>query len=752
MPPRPLHPPSAEQVGILDAVRGGNHVLVAAVAGSGKTTSVLHLAKDLASRGQRALLLTYNARLKDETRSRRDAAGLAVAALEVHSFHACGVKYWSDACATDSGLRRVCARELGLRAGCTLPAWNVVVIDEAQDVTPLLFGFVCRLLELLRQRGQQPQLVVLGDARQAIYGFKSSDARFLTLSPQVWPVGGPWVSRHLRTSYRVSPACAVFVNQCLLGQPWMDAAPSAPWGEPVQYWVGSPFTVASRWAAEIHDLVSHQGVRPDEVFVLAPSLLPSKTGNDTPLARLLRELQPLVPKAGQKRIPVHLPKGGDDLEHGSEHLSRGSLAVSTYHQAKGRERRYVYALGWSGDWFQYYGRNVPVERRGTCTNEHYTCATRAITRLSLCAEKEPREWLPFVKRGRVFAHSRPRAPPSPPPCVRIIYCGDSFPSSHDSPFPPPSMWATEPAHSDPPDHDVTSLLRHLSGTLVDWCVQQLAPQRIAPVADEIDLPLEVPAAREYYDEHKKLEAVSDLVGLVIPALLEAQADGIRSSSSSSGGAAPPGASGHLDFARLGDCTIATAIAAIAQARTQSGSCALQVAAHQWGQVPRSIGSVADALKLAALYDALSTNYDTRLKQLPPSFDWLSPEQVDRCMAKLRVHVRAPEACHFEVQMRCKFRVPHLQQLPPGSAPESVAAAAVAAAMAAAPGVDPATGAPEFREFTLSGIADVVTDDGCLLELKVVNQLGPEHVLQLALYATCGCTRSRSSRGAAQRGR
>jgi superfamily I DNA/RNA helicase len=277
-----------------------------------------------------------------------------------------------------------------------------VVVDEAQDVTPLLFGFVCRLLAELRARGRQPQLVVLGDPRQAIYEFKGSDARYLTLAPRVWPVTGAWATCHLRTSYRVSPAVADFVNQCMLGERWMDAAPGKPYGEPVHYWVGSAYSVVKSWAAEIHDLVFNQGVRPDEIFVLAPSVRAPKPGiKDTPLMVLLRELLPVEPIAGRTPLPVYHP-ASDDAPLNSDSVALGSLVVSTYHQSKGLERPYVYALGWGGDWFQHIGRNVPVAERVRCTNEHYTCATRAITRLSVCAEVEPDGYLPFIKRSRLF--------------------------------------------------------------------------------------------------------------------------------------------------------------------------------------------------------------------------------------------------------------------------------------------------------------------------------------------------------------
>ena len=100
-----LLPPSDEQQAVVRAVADGNNVIVDSVAGSGKTTTVMHLAHALPNK--RMLLLTYNSRLKvrhwpawtplhectstivvlqEETRARVTA--LKLPNLEVHSFHA----------------------------------------------------------------------------------------------------------------------------------------------------------------------------------------------------------------------------------------------------------------------------------------------------------------------------------------------------------------------------------------------------------------------------------------------------------------------------------------------------------------------------------------------------------------------------------------------------------------------------------------------------------------------------------------
>ncbi len=73
---------SSEQAQVIDSVLAGKHVIVNSVAGSGKTTTVLLLAKqkerELRASKTKILLLTYNARLKTETRLRCERLQLQV--------------------------------------------------------------------------------------------------------------------------------------------------------------------------------------------------------------------------------------------------------------------------------------------------------------------------------------------------------------------------------------------------------------------------------------------------------------------------------------------------------------------------------------------------------------------------------------------------------------------------------------------------------------------------------------------------
>jgi len=121
---------------------------------------------------KRILLLTYNARLKLETRERVKRCGLE-RTLEVHSYHSMGVKYYDTSCFQTEGISRVLRQRTPPRT--PLPHFDLVIIDEAQDQTKTLYDFVQKLLSDLP--GPYPQLMVVGDENQCIYSFMDADAR-----------------------------------------------------------------------------------------------------------------------------------------------------------------------------------------------------------------------------------------------------------------------------------------------------------------------------------------------------------------------------------------------------------------------------------------------------------------------------------------------------------------------------------------------------------------------------------------------
>lgn len=167
--------PSLEQVSIIEAIRQNNqNILVNSVAGSGKTTLALHIAR--LNPTKKVLLITFNSRLKDETRLKVEA--LSLRNMEVHSYHALGYKYYSSCCAEDGGMREVL--ETDSQPVKVIPSYNIIIIDEAQDMRKLFYSFVHKVIRDMISL-ETPTLVIVGDENQCLYRFMQADSRLASI-------------------------------------------------------------------------------------------------------------------------------------------------------------------------------------------------------------------------------------------------------------------------------------------------------------------------------------------------------------------------------------------------------------------------------------------------------------------------------------------------------------------------------------------------------------------------------------------
>ena len=99
---------SEEQQHILDVVQTGVNVVVDAVAGTGKTTLILSIAKELTD--TQILQMTYNKSLKFEVREKIEDAKLEN--LSVHTFHSLAVCYYTEKAHVDSEIRKIIMNKL----------------------------------------------------------------------------------------------------------------------------------------------------------------------------------------------------------------------------------------------------------------------------------------------------------------------------------------------------------------------------------------------------------------------------------------------------------------------------------------------------------------------------------------------------------------------------------------------------------------------------------------------------------------
>ena len=89
---------SNEQQKILDEVRDGHNVMVDAVAGTGKTTLILSIARELPDK--RILQLTYNASLRKDVKD--TIAKQELTNINVHTYHSLAKRYYLSTVYTDT--------------------------------------------------------------------------------------------------------------------------------------------------------------------------------------------------------------------------------------------------------------------------------------------------------------------------------------------------------------------------------------------------------------------------------------------------------------------------------------------------------------------------------------------------------------------------------------------------------------------------------------------------------------------------
>lgn len=91
--------------------------------------------------------------------------------------------------------------------------WEVeqILVDEFQDTDPIEYELLSKLVPLQFPLAEVPELFIVGDPKQSIYGFRGADVRvFERARSDIVRAGGAEV--HLQTSFRMTPQLVAVVN------------------------------------------------------------------------------------------------------------------------------------------------------------------------------------------------------------------------------------------------------------------------------------------------------------------------------------------------------------------------------------------------------------------------------------------------------------------------------------------------------------------------------------------------------------
>jgi hypothetical protein len=187
--------PSIEQQSIVELIRTQN-VVVSARPGAGKTATAEAIAADNPNR--LTAILTFSRGLVNETTRRlKEYPG-----VDPFTFHGLAGMLFSvpGTVRNDSSLRSL--RRIGIIPAWTGKPYEIIILDELQDCTDDLFWLISTFILAVTHAagGKAPKIVVLGDERQAIYGFRGADARYLSHSSTAMATLSPYPWTHLTLS------------------------------------------------------------------------------------------------------------------------------------------------------------------------------------------------------------------------------------------------------------------------------------------------------------------------------------------------------------------------------------------------------------------------------------------------------------------------------------------------------------------------------------------------------------------------
>ena len=100
------------------------------------------------------------------------------------------------------------------------------------------------------------------------------------------------------------------------------------------------------------------------------------------------------------KCPIYIPSNDDIILDPNE--IKNKLAIATFHQSKGRERKYVIVLGFDDSYFNYYNRSSDTD---ICPSTLYVALTRAKRELHLLSHfntKQPYNFNEFKLENVIF--------------------------------------------------------------------------------------------------------------------------------------------------------------------------------------------------------------------------------------------------------------------------------------------------------------------------------------------------------------
>jgi hypothetical protein len=455
---------SEEQKSILESE---SNVIVNSCAGSGKSTVILHYA--LKYPKKKMIQITYNNMLKHEIRKK--ASMLEINNLVIHTYHSLAVRFYNPKAYTDEEIKKILLKNT--ECNCK-EVYDVILIDETQD---MMTDYYLLIKKFIGDTQINPQILIFGDKYQGIYEFKGANTKFLTLGDKIWKKDFKFLT--LNTSFRMTNNISWFINNCMGNLHKISTIKDGPL---VDYYICNSFKIYEIIGKKIIYMIKKEGLKEEDFFILSPSV---KTENP------YKKLENFLVSHGLKCMtPI-----SDDAKL-DDKIINNKIVFTTYHQAKGRERKVVILYSFDNSQFKYY---LKEENPLICPNILYVGVTRAMYKLILLQDSKFKS-LDFLNLNvpNISQHVN-------------IYNIDNIKINYNQ------MDLTY-------DHEhkstVTDLIKFIDSYIMDNII--LLMENIFITIIEKNIVVDVPCKISIIDNYGKetFEDVSDLNGLVIPAIYE----------------------------------------------------------------------------------------------------------------------------------------------------------------------------------------------------------------------------------------
>ena len=662
-----MNEPSEEQQEVITSILAGNNVVVDACAGSGKSTTVLSCAKAMPS--LRFVQITFNKMLQEEVKHSVDK--LHLTNIQVYTYHGLAVKYYNSSCHNDMGIRRVLTDKSDPRV--SIQPFHVMVLDETQDMTKVYYDIIWKFLIDMRE---PIQLLILGDEKQALYEFKGADTRFLTMAKTCWArfpnlKNKEFVAKKLQMSYRITHPMRDFVNKGMFGN---ERIKSCKPGLPVVYFKHSIYKFGAILHSRIQTLVLRENAKYEDFFILLRSIKSSNL-----IVQLMENY--LV----ERGVPVFIPNN-DDKDEMDSRVIKNKVVFSTFHASKGRQRPYVFVLGFDDSHFTYFASDKDPNE---CPNEFYVACTRATKMLFLLESKDKNTHkMPFLRLNHNDMMRSPYVSFQGIPCGKkpVAIMKNTGPEGEtETEIPRKKMTPTE-------------MTKFLPESALDI---------LSPMIDKLFVSLNLFTEEDIisivpiHETHSgSFEDVSDLNGIVLPIMY----------------------CDHLSKEKI----------PVLQDMIHRNIKNIDQKYHPFlrnlvNSMPDSCDTIAEYLFTTCLFSATQECLYSRIKQIPiDDYTWLTDDIVKRCFSRLDETIG--EECKAGSWKTEAYIIRQTDDLNHIIIDEIL---------------NEAFPAVTYR---FSARADLITEDS-LWELKCTSQLTLEHKLQLVIYAwlyECSCVSSEKS--------